>query len=529
MLNARYKNRRPISCAQATAPLGRPGARSVNYMPEDTTRNDRTYAPAQIEKHGSPGASLSFAKTAMKGLHPLTNTEMNSQLYSYEQSVKARFDAIEPVLKQIISLQNDYDFETRVKQLVNERLGFDISSTLVADFRAKKIDMGRLYAWCLFETYKQYCNSFLSDFPSGTNHDDFQSFLQDCGIHTFDISPCADGRLAHVISYVLRLPYRSVRRKSYAGAMFDIEDSLDKWVETEMIRFRQGVSDINKGSPARYLKAVVYHYSSRDPDNEGCAAHGSNAALAAESGMQRLKAFRQAVENTYCCGASIDQLLIGLDTDTDVIRIHEPNELGDIDLDDFIDSEEIFYATQKMEKDAAKKWILDFVEARTLHDGMLKLIAALLINNISQIDYVKSYHGGCYQDIGHAERFIGAGIGFEEVQLRNLTYFSYLNTVEEAANDLDVGIKIFTKLNVSRGLPVPVVVRYDYHGNVPGARERAIEHCHRVSSALSNRYKDLESQGLLHTLMVMKDVNQATPIEILGCSITMQATQEAHR
>jgi carboxysome shell carbonic anhydrase len=528
MLNARYKNRRPISRAQATAPLGRPGARIGNYMSEDTTVNDRAYASAQIEKHGLPGASLSFANTTMKGLHPLTNKEMNSQLYSYERSVKAYFDEIEPTLKQVLFLQSDNDFETRAKQLISEQLGFDIPSALLSDFRAKKIDMGRLYAWCLFETYKQYCNSFLSDFPCGTNHDDFQSFLQGCGIHTFDISPCADGRLAHVISYVLRLPYRSVRRKSYAGAMFDIEDSLDKWVETEMIRFREGGADIIKGSSSRYLKAVVYHYSSRDPDNEGCAAHGSNAALAAESGMERLKAFKQAVENTYCCGASIEQLLIGLDTDTDVIRIHVPNELNDIELDNFIDAKEVFNATQAMEKDVAKNWILDFVEARTLQDGMVKLIGSLLINNLSQIDYVNSYHGGCYEDIGHAERFIGAGIGFEEVQLRNLTYFAYLNTVEEAANDLDVGIKIFTKLNISRGLPVPVVVRYDYHGNVPGARERAIEHCQRVSNALSNRYKDLESQGLLHTLMVMKDVNKTTPIEILGCSITMQATQEAH-
>ena len=96
------------------------------------------------------------------------------------------------------------------------------------------------------------------------------------------------------------------------------------------------------------------------------------------------------------------------------------------------------------------------------------------------------------------------------------------------ATQMDVGIKIFTKLNISRGLPVPIVVRYDYHGNVPGARDRAVQHCQRVSDALDNRYQDLQSQGLLHTLMVAKDVNNSKPIEILGSSVSMQATQEAH-
>src|SRR5699024_4674537 len=116
--------------------------------------------------------------------------------------------------------------------------------------------------------------------------------------------------------------------------------------------------------------------------------------------------------------------------------------------------------------------------------------ARLLENNLSQIEYVRRYHGGHYRDISHAERFIGAGKGFEEVQLRNLTYFAYLDTVEEAADDLDVGVKVFSRLNVSHGLPIPVVIRYDYQGHVPGARERAAEHCQRVAQAMGMRYAD---------------------------------------
>jgi carboxysome shell carbonic anhydrase len=443
--------------------------------------------------------------------------------------VKFAFDAIEPTLKQMSSLRNGDQFEANAMRLIKEKLGFDIPSSLLADYWVQQVDMRRLYAWCLFETYQSYCNSFASEFPVTTSDEEFQAFLQECGFHTLDISPCADGRLAHVISYVLRLPYRTVRRKSYAGAMFDIEDSLDKWVETEMIRFREG-GTVNSALPTRYLKAVVYHFSSRDPDNEGCAAHGSDAELAAQSGRERLKAFKQAVENTYCCGASIENLLIGLDTDTDVIRVHVPDENGGIDTDSYIDAREVYFATQTMQKELAQQWIIDLVEGAnpSMHEGMVKLIACLLTNNISQIDYVQTFYGGCYEDIGHAERFIGAGIGFEEVQLRNLTYFAYLNTVEEAANDIDVGIKIFTKLNILRGLPVPVIVRYDYHGNVPGARERAVEHCNRVSGALRSRYPELHEKGLLHTLMVIKDVNTPNSIELLDCSISTQATQEAH-
>ncbi len=527
MLNVNTKNKRSLAWNQATAPLGRPGARTRTGTAQEGVAN--SYSSTQSEKSELQNSSLVFNQDVMTGLHVLTKREFNSQLFGYERSVKAAFDAIEPALKKITSLQGGNDYEASIKRLIKDELGFDVPSTLLADSWVLKLDMRRLYAWCLFETYKHYCNTFLIEFPYCENDKDFQLFLQECGFHAFDVSPCADGRLAHVVSYVLRLPYRSVRRKSYAGAMFDIEDSLDKWVETEMIRFREGESN-NSGLATRYLKAVVYHFSSRDPLHEGCAAHGSNDELAAKSGLERLTSFKQAVENTYCCGASVETLLIGLDTDTDVIRVHVPDEQGGIRLDKYINAREIYDCTHSMDATAARKWVRDYVAGTSpaMHDGMVNLLTYLLINNISQIDYVKTYHSGSYEDVGHAERFIGAGIGFEEVQLRNLTYFAYLNTVEEAIKDLDVGIKIFSNLNVSHGLPVPIIVRYDYHGNVPGARERAIEHCQRVADALGGRYQDLESQGLLHTLMVTKDVNNNNPIEILGSSISIQATQEAH-
>jgi carboxysome shell carbonic anhydrase len=508
MLNARNKQPPAFTPNRPAAPAGRPGARG-GYIP--ATGGNGTHA-------------------AGMNSHPLTNAKDNAHIYAYERSVKEAFDAIVPVLRSVSALQHEADFESRAQQIARRQLRFELPTHLLADAWVDQLDMRRLFAWCVFETYRRFCDEVFTRDPLGnTANSDFDAFLQECGFHTLDISPCADGRLAHVIRYVLRLPYRSVRRRSYAGALFDIEDSMNKWVETELVRFREGRPN-TADAPTRYLKTVVYHFSSVDPEHQGCAAHGSDTRKAAQAGLDRLIAFQQAVQNTHCCGASIDWLLIGMDTDTDAIRVHIPDADGEIDLDRFVDSREAYDTTRTMSAQQAKDWVATQISNSSagIADGMARFIAYLLANNISQIEYVRGYYGSHYDDVGHAERFIGAGIGFEEVQLRNLTYFAYLNTVEEACNDLDVGISIFTRLNVSHGLPIPVVVRYDYHGNVPGARERAEEHCRRVADALYDRYPDLASRGLLHTLQVVRDINAGGGIEVLDCSLNMHAARETH-
>ena len=224
--------------------------------------------------------------------------------------------------------------------------------------------------------------------------------------------------------------------------------------------------------------------------------------------------------------ASIDLLLIGLDTDTDAVRVHVPDGGGWIDIDAYVDAMEVYQATRQLAGEDPDRAIADWVGARLAGDGiepvpgMLELVARLLRNNISQIDYVRSHHQGAYADAGHQERFIGVGLGFEEVQLRNLTYFAYLRTVEQGARDLDVGMKIFTRLNVERGLPVPVIIRSDYHGRVPGARERAHAHCRCLEAALKTRYADRVAAGALHTLLVVRDLGGGGGIEVVGGSLT---------
>ncbi|KPK09841.1 MAG: carboxysome shell protein [Acidithiobacillales bacterium SG8_45] len=461
-------------------------------------------------------------------MHPLTDREQNQRLRDYERSVKSAFDAIVPTLKRIAALQQGDHFESMAQAVVQEALGFDLPSETLKNAGGDPFDMRTLFAWAMFETYQRFSDEF---FRANNLIDDhgFQSFLIDCGFHTMDVSPCADGRLAHVISFVLRLPYREVRRKSYAGAMFDIENSVEKWTETEFLRFREGRPN-TADEPTRYLKTVVYHFSSSDPHHQGCAAHGSDTNKAAQAGLDRLNAFQQAVESSFCCGASIDLLLIGLDTDTDTIRVHVSTEDGKIDLRNYIDTSYVYAETMNMTAGQAAS----VLEARVREhsegatEGMIKLVCRLVTSNISQIDYVNEFYNRRYADIGHAERFIGAGIGFEEIQLRNLTYFAYMNTVEEATADLDVGVKIFTGLNVTQGLPIPIVIRFDYHGHVPGARDRAEANCKRVADALRARYSELAQDGLLHTLLAIRDCAAGETIEVLESSVFAKSIAGAH-
>lgn len=453
--------------------------------------------------------------------HSLVREHENARLFDYEQGVKRAFDNIVPTLKQISALQHEVEFEREAQRIAREQLGFELPETVLADAWVDQLDMRRLYAWCTFSTYRRFSDEFFRDDPLAMGDpQEFQSFLEECGFHTLDISPCADGRLAHLVGYVLRLPHRGPRRKSYAGAMFDVEESIHRWVEVEMLRYREA-SPNPASEPTRYLKVAVYHYSSVDPEHGGCAAHGSNTEAAATAALERLESFQQAIENSFCCGASIDLLLMGLDTDTDTLRIHVPDRDGKTRLDRFVDTGVLFAETARLAEQDARQAVDRAIAGcqEGVLDGTRRFISRLVENNFSQIAYVRSYYGEHYADAGHAERFIGLGVGFEEKQLRNLMYFVYLSTVEETTQDLDVGINIFSGLNISHGLPAPVVVRFDYPGKVPGARERAIEQCARVHEALVGRYQKLFDKGLLHVLQVVRDCTSDALIEVVGCTI----------
>ncbi|NCA68687.1 MAG: carboxysome shell carbonic anhydrase [Sphingobacteriia bacterium] len=496
---------KPAPSARATRPRTRPP------RPAATTRVPRGSRAGEQPRSPLPA-----------GIHPLTDQAGNARLRRYEEGVKSAFDRIVPVMKQLTALVWTADFESTAQRIAEAELGFGLPSWLLEDAWIGGLNVKRLFAWSVFETYRRMADDFFTHDPLGGREvDEFERFARECGFHLMDITPCADGRLAHVTSYVLRLPCGAVRRKSYAGGLFDVENTVAKWVEVELGRFREGKPN-TADAPTRYLKSVVYHYSSVDPSHQGCAAHGSDDAKAASAALERLQAFRQAVENSFCCGASVDLLLIGLDTDTDAIRVHVPGPDGSLSTAQSVDATKVYAITRDLEPTAARERIAELVRAHApagADAGMIRLAARLIENNLSQIDYVRQYHGGHYEDRGHAERFMGVGIGFEEIQLRNLTYFAYLDTVEEGAPDLDVGCKIFGGLNVSHGLPIPVVIRFDYHGGVPGARERAIARVRRLDSALTTRFPELAERGMLQRLLAVRDRDLETGIEVIGDSL----------
>ncbi len=491
----------------------------------------KSYLNAQKTQSDSRSDVSGLASTSF---HPLTNLLENKKLQEYELEIKGRFDRIVPFLKEISALQHHQDFIPRAQQLAKSELGFDLPTHILDKAWVRPLDMRALFASCVFESHKESSNQFFEQDPLCGSKDslkakDFQSFVRQCGFHLLDVTPCSDGRLAHSIAYVLRIPFSSVRRRSHAGALFDIENTVNRWVKTEHKRYRESNPN-SANEPTRYLKVVLYHFSSLNPSTNGCAAHGSNDALAAKEGLQRLLDFRETVEKSFCCGALVDLLLIGLDTDTDSIRVHIPDSRSNINLEEWVSVTDVYSQTKDLSPEKAMDYIhgcIDKAAPGDVDTGMATFISKLIANNISQIDYVRQLHQGPYPDAGHAERFIGVGIGFKEVHLRNLTYFSHLDTVEEGAPDLDVGVKIFKGLNVSRDLPIPVVIRFDYSGKVPGARQRAILDCQRVNTAISIRYQSLVDEGLLHTCLTIRDRDSKASAEVVGSSLD-PVVQEEH-
>ncbi|MDJ0807516.1 MAG: carboxysome shell carbonic anhydrase [Gammaproteobacteria bacterium] len=521
-----YKIRaRKAAASRASAPTGRHATAPVGLgISPSAAATPDTDTPAALFPH--PACSTLPSQSCR---HPLTDGNANARLAHCEEFVKGKFDAIEPTLKTIAGLPYTNEFAERAQQVARQALEFDLPEQLLNDAWVVGPDMKALYAHCAFAALKASAAKFVDDLNRQVETvQDTRNFFLDCGFHAVDISPCADGRLKGLTRYILRLPLSSfTRRKAYAGALFDVETDVHHWEETELRRFREGVPT-TADAGTRYLKIAVYHTSSSAPSEQGCAAHGSNENKAIQAAMERLTQFREAIENAFCCGASTDILLIGVDTDTDAIKVHVPDGNGDISQHRFIDNAELYKETLALSEDQARIKIYDTIISPNVkspgwgsgqgepHEGMRRLIANLLINNMSQIEYVGDLYGGRYPDIGHAERYISVGDGFEEVQMRNVAYYAHLHTLEEGVADMDVGIKIFTGLNAKRGLPIPVAIHYRYDARVPGSRERSIAKAERVRDAINARYDDLVAKGLLHCHLSVQDRPTGSPIETVG-------------
>lgn len=447
--------------------------------------------------------------------HALVDQEANRHLYAYEQRVRGRFAVIKDTLKVVSALQHERDFAERAQHLARECLGFELPTGLLDDAWVTGLDMRALHAHCVFRSFKACVDQ--AEIDQAAWHDRLaidNEFLLACGYHSVDISPCADGRLQGLLPFTLRMtPGQNVFVKAYAGALFDVEGDVADWAQRELDRLTGGIPG---GETANYLKIAVYHFSSSAPTHEGCAAHGSNDNKAVEAALARLNELRAAIDNTFGRGAAPDILLIGVDTDLDAIRVHLPDANGDVNPYRYVDSADLYRETLGMPAPAAREHIaaavarMERAEGWARGDGemapgMRALVLKLLEANLSQIEYVIQHHGGRYSVLGHDEAFICAGEATQYVHLRNKYYYAHLDTVEEGAADMDVGVRIFTALNVRHGLAVPVLVHYHYSSRVPGARDRAVARCRRVKAAIETRYADLYARGLLHCQMAVSD------------------------
>lgn len=456
--------------------------------------------------------------------HALVNQTQNEILRDYETKTKTKFDLIEPVLREILSQRHRSDFIHWANAEIYTRLGARLErQDLEVNVNSNPQFLFQdLFAKIVFSQFLAMSEDFFVRDPlGGQRAEEATRIFRDAGIHAVGVAPCADGRLAHFVSYVLRLPYALARRKSHAGALFDVSESVRNWVFIEHTRFRDGQPN-RAEEPTRYMKMAVYHYSKADPCHQGCAAHGSDDSKAAQAALTKLDDFRQAIENRFGCGSTVETVLIGVNTDDDSLKIHVPDSDGKVDLDRYVETEQLYKNTLGLPAEEARLAITDAIEGcSVLHHStrpqpeIQKLLAWFVENNFSQIEYVNRYENGCYDDLGHAERFIGIGNGFEEVQLRNLSYYSYLHTIEEGVNDVDVGIKIFKGLNVKKGVPIPIIIRSDYDGRVPGSKTRAVEKAKRLEKAIHSRYQDLSAIGLLKTMGTLRDYTGYRPAEKL--------------
>ena len=296
--------------------------------------------------------------------HPLADPLQSSGLLERAREIDAAFARIEPTLRALGLRQFDESFAARAAADLKAALGFAVPAEMLRTDWVRPLDLRRLYARCVLETF---CQLITRQFDRGlaqmSEGESAAELIQRWGFHAIDIAPCADGRLSGVVDYILRVPPSVIAyRKSCAGALFDVEESLRHWEAVELRRWREGVPNAAEAA-TRYLKIGVYHFSSIDPLHAGCAAHGSDTARAAAKLAERLRQFDQAVQGTHCCGAAVATLLIGVDTDTDAVRLHVPDSLGQTHIDRYVDNLALYGRSMALPREAAKEAIRQAVAA----------------------------------------------------------------------------------------------------------------------------------------------------------------------
>ncbi len=466
---------------------------------------------------------LSWTSTTPAGLppecgrHPLADQAASLALHNRAQEINAAFNAIEPVLRTLAPHQFEAGFARRATAKMLSQLHLDFPADLFAADWATPLDMAGLYARCILGTFcrvvERACDPNLAPFGNG---DSAEELVHRWGFHAIDISPCADGRLAGAIDDILRIPRSVVAyRRSYAGALFDVEESVRHWESTELRRWRQAVPNA-AAAPTRYLKLCIYHFSSADPQHQGCAAHGSDDDRAVAALLERLAQFALAVRLLHGEAARVATLLVGVDTDTDAIRLHVPDSQGNMHAGRHLSSHILYNRTSALPRDAAKEAIRNAVAAcagvsaaDAASKGMRWFCAYVLKHNIAQIDSLREWQGGRSRDAERTRRLIVVGDAVDDAQLRNIAFQAQTGRIEEGAADLDIGIASLRGPHEERRLAIPLLVHLHADPRIPGSAQRAQSRANRLANSIRHRYADLASRGRLHVEAVIRNGNSA--------------------
>jgi carboxysome shell carbonic anhydrase len=449
---------------------------------------------------------------AAPGTHPLADPTASLALHRHAETVEAAFAAIEPVLQRLAPLHFDRDYPEQARSALRG-IGLDVPAELFGAHIMAPLDMRFLHARCIIGTFcrllSQGVDRSAAELADGASA---RTVIGRWGFHAIDISACSDGRLAGVLDFILRVPPSVVAfRKSNAGALFNVTEALRHWETVELRRFREAQPNA-AAEPTRFLKIGVYHFSSADPGHQGCAAHGSDTARAAGALLQRLQDFEQGLRNIHGAAAPAAILLVGVDTDTDAIRVHVPDAAGRMQIDRFADSLALHQQTAHLPREAAKDAIRAAVAACAgasasdpATEGMRWFCGYLLKNNIAQVDFVRANYGSRPRAAGHTEKLIVVGDAVDEIQLRNVAFQAQMETVEEGAADLDIGIAVHRKAHDRQGLAVPVLVHFRYDPRLPRAVERAGFKARRMMAAIIGRHAALASRKKLFVQAVLRE------------------------
>ncbi len=472
------------------------------------TRQAAKFGPQSLTTATPPGLPPEC------GRHPLADRASSLAIHHRVQEIESALDAIEPVLRQVARHQFEDGFARRAAAEVLSRLRLDISADLLAPDRSGPLTMGMLHARCVLGTF---CRLIERPFGSSLAHqsdcESIEDLLQRWRFHAIDITPCADSRLVDALNYILRMPPSLVAsRKPAPGALFSVEDSVRQWERTELRRWRTA-SPNEATSPTQYLKMCIYPFSSSEPADRDCMTPAGGGNRAVPALLTRLRQFGQAVRLLHGEGASVATLLVGVNTDTDAIRLHVPDAHGNMHAGRYLNGHILYNSTSAMAPAVARQAIRNAVAVCAGVDpndaasaGMRRLCLYLLEANMAQVDFRREWRW-LYSDT--CERLVVVGDAVDEEPMGKVAFQAQMDEFDDGAAEIDYGINVLRGYYDKRRIAIPLLVHVRSDSLIPGSVQHAQDRASRLVGEIRRRYDDLILRGHLHIQAIIRDSNGA--------------------